>query len=396
MSDGQLRSEPQEQPTGAGPLAGVRVLDLTRVLAGPWCTQSLADLGAEVLKIEASGEGDETRSWAPPYAGQHSAYFTCANRSKRSLVVDIKSASGQASILKLAGRADILVENFKTGTLERFGLGYEMLRANNPRLIFCSISGYGRTGPGATRPGYDFVIQAESGLMAITGLPDGPPMKVGVAVSDLFAGLYASQAILAALVDQRRSGKGCFIDVALFDCQIAALANVQSSTLATGATPVRYGNAHPTVAPYEAFDAADGVFVVAIGNNAQFHILCRDVLGAPEMLDDLRFKTNGDRLRNREALSSCVAKHIRSRTTAEWLALFQANPIPGGVLQTVDEALRSEQVAARGLIHRFGNFRVVRYPVKMDRGLPIPFAPPAVGEGGADLAECWLREASEE
>lgn len=394
LSVGDARSpqSPTAASAGVGPLNGVRVLDLSRVLAGPWCSQSLADLGAEVLKVESPGQGDETRTWTPPDAGPHSAYFTCANRSKRSLVVDLKSADGQATIRALAGAADIVIENFKTGTLERLGLGFEELRQLNPRLIYCSISGYGRTGPAATRPGYDFVIQAESGLMSITGMPDGPPVKVGVAVSDLFAGMYASQAILAALFDQRRTGIGRTIDVALFDCQMAALANVQSNALATDGAPARYGNAHPTVAPYQVVEAKDGPFVVAIGNNRQFEILCRDVLMDLETLNDPRFAQNSDRLQNRVELTRRIEAHFLKRDRADWLALFGSHGIPGGVVQTVDDALRSEQVRARELVYSFEGARVVRYPVRMEGGLPVPTAPPAPGEGGAELAERWLQE----
>jgi crotonobetainyl-CoA:carnitine CoA-transferase CaiB-like acyl-CoA transferase len=374
------------------------VLDLSRVLAGPWCTQCLADLGAEVLKIESPGEGDESRGWAPPYAGELSAYFTCANRSKRSLVLDLKTADGQATVRALSAHADILVENFKLGTLERFGLGYETLRAANPRLIHCAISGYGRTGPEAPRAGYDFIIQAETGLMSVTGMPDGPPVKAGVAVSDLFAGMYATQAVLAALVEQRATGRGQAIDVALFDCQMAALANVQSSALATGEAPRRYGNAHATVVPYEAFEAADGVFVAALGNDRQYRILCGDILGDTELRDDPRFARNGDRLRHRDELSRRLAAHFARRPRAHWLEQFHRHGLPGGVLRTVTEALESDQVIERGLIHGFGDavpgdVRVIRYPVKFEGGLPDPTPPPRPGEGGAALADAWLQGA---
>ena len=288
--------ETMPPPRGGGPLAGVRVLDLTRVLAGPWCTQSLADLGADVLKIEAPGDGDETRGWGPPYMGELSAYFTCANRSKRSLMVDLKSDDGQNRIRALAEIADIVIENFKLGTLDRMRLGYSDLKALNPRLIYCSISGYGRTGPNAARAGYDFLVQAETGLMAATGFQDGSPTKVGVAVSDIFTGLYASQAILAALFERKSTGRGQFIDVALFDCQLAAMANIAASALATGAPPRRFGNAHPTIVPYELFDSTDAPFVLALGNDRQFRTLASMVLNMPELLDDSRYTRNSDRL----------------------------------------------------------------------------------------------------
>ncbi|AIT80571.1 CoA-transferase [Novosphingobium pentaromativorans US6-1] len=388
---------PNAAPSGDGvelrspPLAGVRVLDLSRVLAGPWCTQCLADLGAEVLKVESPGDGDETRTWAPPYAGDMSAYFTCANRSKSSLVVDLKTQEGKDTILALAAQADVVIENFKTGSLERMGLGREDLRRINPRLIHCSISGYGRSGPQPDRAGYDFVIQAESGLMSITGEADGPPVKVGVAVSDIITGLYASQAILAALVEQRKTGQGRFLDVALFDCQLAALANIQASVLATGQTPRRFGNAHATVGPYQVVDAADGPFVIALGNSRQFDVFCRQLLDRPDIAEDDRFRTNGDRLTNREALNALIAPELLKRSSQEWLELFHRHGLPGGLVQTVDQALASEQVSGRGLVHRFNEeIAVVRYPVQVEGGLPDPSPPPHPGEGGEALAQEWL------
>lgn len=377
------------------PLAGIRVLDLSRVLAGPWCTQCLADLGAEVLKVESPGDGDETRTWAPPYAGDLSAYFTCANRSKSSLVVDLKSSEGKELILSLAAQADVLIENFKTGSLERLGLGREILAKNNPRLVHCSISGYGRTGPHAKRAGYDFVIQAETGLMSITGEPDGPPVKVGVAVSDITTGMYAAQAILAALLEQKQTGRGRFLDVALFDCQLAALANIQASVLATGETPQRVGNAHATVGPYQVVEAADGPFVIAIGNSRQFDVFCREVLERPDLAEDERFHTNGDRLNNREALNAELATELRKRPRNDWLELFHAHGLPGGLVQTVDQALGSDQVAGRSLIHRFDrDLAVVRYPVQFEGGLLDPSPPPRPGEGGDVLAKQWLSSGS--
>ena len=390
-----MTAQPSE-PTGVrtGPLAGVRVLDLTRVLAGPWCTQCLADLGAEVLKVEAPGEGDETRAWGPPYVGEFSAYFTCANRSKASLVVDLKDPDGQHLVRRLATQADILIENFKLGAMEGFGLGYAALTALNPRLIFCSISGYGRTGPEAERAGYDFLVQAETGLMSATGFPDGRPTRVGVAVSDLFAGLYASQAILGALVRQRATGEGCAIDVSLFDCQLATLANLQASALATGQAPGRFGNAHPTVVPYEAFDAQDGVFVVALGNDRQFRRMCVAVLEDPGLAKDPLFANNRTRLANRVELSARLAAHFRRHPRGYWFDRFLQAGLPGGLLRTVDEALASPQAKERGLIHSFGEgdgaLRVVRYPVKFDHELPEPKSPPLPGEGGAAVAERWL------
>ncbi|WP_454019907.1 CaiB/BaiF CoA transferase family protein [Azospirillum sp. Marseille-Q6669] len=384
-----------DAPRSLGPLQGIRVLDLSRVLAGPWCTQCLADLGAQVLKIESPGDGDETRSWGPPYMGDFAAYYTCANRSKRSLAVDLKSAEGQRLIRDLARQADVVIENFKLGTLDRFGLGYDDLKAVNPRLIYCSISGYGRTGPEAARAGYDFVIQGETGLMSVTGFPDGPPTKVGVAVSDLFSGLYASQAILAALLGRQTTGRGQFLDVALFDCQLAALANVAAGALATGAEPKRYGNAHPNVVPYEVFEASDGPFVLAIGNDRQFRTLCDGVLDDPVLRDDPAFRTNAARVANRTGLSQRLAARFREHPRAHWMERLEARSLPAGAVRSVAQALASDQVAGRDLIHGFetergGPIRVVRYPVKFGDGLPCPTPPPALDEGGAEVARRWL------
>lgn len=382
-------------PGRAGPLTGVRVLDLSRVLAGPWCTQALADLGAEVLKIEAPGEGDETRGWGPPSMGGLSAYFTCANRSKQSLAVDLKSPSGQATIRDLAKVADIVVENFKLGTLERFGLGYAELSALNPRLIYCAISGYGRTGPDAARAGYDFLVQAETGLMAATGFPDGPPTKVGVAVSDLFTGLYASQAILAALFARESTGQGQFIDVALFDCQLAAMANIAASALATGAPPRRFGNAHPAIVPYELFEASDAPFVLAVGNDRQFRTLAESVLNRPELVDDPRFRRNSDRVVNREALRAELTARFRAEPQSRWLESLHRHGLPAAAVQTTDQALDSDQAKSRNLIRtvvhdREGPIRVVFHPVRFEQPLPEPTCPPALGQGGDALARRWL------
>ncbi len=378
-----------------GPLSGIKVLDLSRVLAGPWCTQCLGDLGADVLKIEAPGEGDDTRGWAPPYMGELSAYFSCANRSKQSLLVDLKSQAGREQIQALAAIADIVVENFKLGTLDRFKLGYADLKAINPRLIYCSISGYGRSGPEAARAGYDFLIQAETGLMAATGFADGPPTKVGVAVSDLFTGLYASQAILAALFERRSTGEGQFLDVALFDCQLAALANVAASALATGASPRRLGNAHPTIVPYELFAASDAPFVLAIGNDRQFQTLCEAVIQMPWLTADPSYRRNSDRVANRVALRAILQGAFETQPQSHWLALLHANVLPAAAVKSTDEALASDQAKSRGLIREFpdapdGPVRVVGYPVRFEHGLPNPTCPPRLGEGGGEAAARWL------
>ena len=381
-----------------GPLSGLKVLDLSRVLAGPWCTQCLADLGAEVLKIEAPGEGDDTRGWAPPYMGELSAYFSCANRSKQSLLVDLKSPAGQAQIRALAAIADIVVENFKLGTLDRFGLGYADLRAINPKLIYCSISGYGRTGTDAGRAGYDFLVQAETGLMAATGFADGPPTKVGVAVSDLFTGLYASQAVLAALVERQRTGEGQFLDVALFDCQLAAMANIAASALATGAAPRRLGNAHPSIVPYELFSASDAPFVLAIGNDRQFQILCDKVVNMPSVGANALYRRNSDRVANRGPLRDILQSKFETLPQRHWLELLHANGLPAAAVRSTDQALQSRQAVERGLIREFpdapgGPVRVVGYPVRFAKGLPDPTCPPRLGEGGDAVAVRWLHSA---
>jgi crotonobetainyl-CoA:carnitine CoA-transferase CaiB-like acyl-CoA transferase len=330
--------------------------------------------------------------------GGIAAYFTCANRSKSSLLVDLKSAEGQAQIRALAGIADIVVENFKFGTLERFHLGYEELKAINPRLIYCSISGYGRTGPEAHRAGYDFLIQAETGLMAATGFPDGTPTKVGVAVSDLFTGLYASQAILAALFARQSTGQGQLIDVALFDCQLAALANVGASALATGNPPKRFGNAHPTIVPYELYESTDEPFVVALGNDRQFRTLAEKVIDMPALADNPLYRKNPDRVANRAPLREILQARFSTESQSHWLDLLHANGLPAAAVQTADQALKSDQAVMRGLVREFadegdGAIRVVGYPVKLEHGIPEPTRPPALGAGGAGMAARWLGKA---
>lgn len=375
-------------------LQDIKVLDLSRVLAGPWCTQCLADLGADVLKIENPDGGDETRGWAPPAMADMAAYYICANRSKRSLALDLKTDAARDLVRRLAAVADVFVENYKLGDMDRLGLGYDALRAINPRLIYCSISGYGRTGPDAGRAGYDFVIQAESGLMSITGEPDGAPMKVGVAVSDLFSGLYASQAILAALLERERSGAGQFLDVALHDCQLAALANVASNVLATGKRPGRFGNAHANIVPYELFDAADAPFVVALGNDRQFRKLVTSVLGRPELADDPRFATNGERVRNRTELQRILRELFRAGGRDKWLLAMEDAALPAGAIRTVDEALGSPHARARGVVAELpkgdSSVRVVRYPVLGDAIEFSATAPPRIGEGGDAAVREWL------
>ncbi|WP_203323160.1 CaiB/BaiF CoA transferase family protein [Pseudoxanthomonas beigongshangi] len=340
-------------------LAGVRVLDLSRVLAGPWCTQTLADLGADVIKIERPGSGDDTRGWGPPFLRDHdghetgeSSYYLCANRNKRSLAVDIATADGQALIRRLARGCDVVVENFKVGEMARYGLDAARLRTDDPRLIYCSITGYGQTGPYARRPGYDFAVQGLGGLMSVTGerdgLPGAGPQKVGVAVADLFTGMYATVAILAALRHRDATGEGQVIDMALLDAQVAMLANLGSQYLVGGVVPQRMGNGHPSIVPYQAFEAADGHVILAVGNDAQFARFCA-IAGHPEWAGDPRFARNADRVRNRDVLVPLIADAMRMRGRADWLAVLEAGGIPCSPVNDIDEVFADPQVRARGL-----------------------------------------------
>ena len=336
-----------------GPLAGVRVLDFSRVLAGPLCTMLLADLGADVIKVEDPTQGDETRAWGPPWAGSGddatSAYFLSVNRNKRSLTLNLKSDAGRDVARRLAAQSQIVVENFRPGQMARFGLSYADLAALNPALVYCSISGFGQTGPYADRPGYDFVIQGMSGLMSITGPVDGEPYKVGVALADVIAGQYALSSILAALRHAEHTGQGQQLDVALLDTQLAALVNVASNTLVSGQTPARYGNAHANIVPYQAFRAADGEFTVAVGNDRQFAALC-GALGQPGWATDPRFATNPQRSQNRQTLIPLLQAVFLTQPVAVWVETLLALGVPSGPINTVDVALADPHVHARGLV----------------------------------------------
>jgi crotonobetainyl-CoA:carnitine CoA-transferase CaiB-like acyl-CoA transferase len=362
------------------------VLDLSRVLAGPWCTMILADLGADVIKIENPRGGDDTRHWGPPYVGGEAAYYLCANRNKRSVALDLSTAQGQEIVRQLAADADVLVENYKLGGLDKFGLDYGAIARVNPAIVYCSISGYGRASPLAERPGYDYVIQAEGGLMAVNGEVEGEPMKVGVAVADLFTGMAAAQAILAALLSRDRDGIGQHIDMALFDCQLAMLANVGSAFLAAGEEPRRYGNGHPTVVPYQVFDTSDGKVVIAVGNDRQFALLCGSLLGRPELAADDRFARNSARVANRNALLVLMRPLIAAKPTRFWLQGMRALGIPCGEVRSVGEALLSPEAAAREMVTKVahptaGSVSLVASPLKLS-GTPVvaPEAPPLLGE----------------
>jgi len=337
-----------------GLLQGVRVLDLSRVLAGPWASQLLADLGAEVIKIERPGAGDDTRAWGPPWwdeAAGLSAYFLSANRGKRSLAVDIAQPEGAALVRNLAARSQILIENFKVGALQRFGLDWGALRAVNPALVYCSITGYGQSGPNAQRAGYDAAIQAEAGLMSLTGEPasqGGAPQKVGVAVVDLMTGMYAVAGVLAALRHAERTGEGQHIDLALFDTQVAALANQASNYRVSGEVPARHGTAHPNIVPYQVMPSADGWFMLAVGNDAQFRRLCQR-LDRPDWADDPSFASNAQRVANRVALIALLRERLLRQPSAYWIEVLSNEGVPCGPVNDLAEVFDSAQVEARGL-----------------------------------------------
>ena len=385
-----------------GALDGIRVLDLSRVLAGPWCTQILADFGADVLKVEAPGKGDDTRAWGPPYLqvdGEDeigtSAYYLSCNRNKRSAAIDLSKPEGAAIIRLLAARADILVENFKVGGLKKYGLDYDSLKQLNPRLVYCSITGFGQKSPYAERGGYDFVAQAMGGFMSITGEEGGQPLRAGVAMADLSTGMYATVSILMALRHAERSGEGQHIDLSLLDTQIATLANQGMSWLVGGIVPGRLGNRHPTVVPYKTFDVADGVIVIAVGNDGQFRALCAE-LGVPELGTDPRFATSHARLVNRDEIERVIQQRVQGLEGGPLLERLIACGVPGGPVNNIDEVFADPFVAARHTVHRFQRadgteIPTVAYPGKLS-ATPASYrhAPPRVGEHGAELLCEWL------
>jgi len=370
---------------GRGPLEGIRVVDVSRVLAGPFCTMILGDLGAEVIKVEAPGGSDDTRGWGPPYAAGESAYYLCTNRNKKGITLDLKKEEGKRIFLRLIREADVLVENFKVGTLARMGLAPERLRKINPRLVVAEITGFGQTGPLSSLPGYDFIIQALGGLMSITGSEESGPMKVGVAIVDVLAGLYAALGILAALHERKRSGEGQIVDTALLDVCVASLVNVASNYLVGGKVAKRLGNAHPNIVPYQSFRAADQEMVIAVGNDRQFAKLA-EVLGRPELAKDERFATNPNRLSHREELTEALQRVFERRPAREWIERLQEAGIPCAPIQRIDQVFNHPQVRAREMVVEMPHpsaekVRLVGSPIKLSR-TPVTYRrhPPLVGE----------------
>jgi succinate---hydroxymethylglutarate CoA-transferase len=369
----------------AGALEGLRVLDLTRILAGPLCTQILGDMGAEVIKVEPPGAGDDTRTWGPPFAGGESAYFMGVNRNKRSLTLNMAVKSGQEILAQLLKKSDVLVENFKLGTLEKWGITDGWLEENAPRVVRCSITGYGSSGPDAALPGYDFILQAESGLMSICGEADGGPTKYGVAIVDVVTGLYACNSILAALAARSRTGRGQRVEVCLYDSGLAMLINVASSYLVTGKDARRFGNGHPNIVPYTTYPTADGMIAVAVGNDGQFARFAETV-GHAEWARDARYGTNPARVANRDALDEAIARALKGRESAEWIDKLRAAGVPCGPINSVGEALSDPHTLAREMV------RSVRHPTAGElKMLGIPFrlngtpaairrAPPLLGQ----------------
>jgi formyl-CoA transferase len=377
-------------PTPTSILSGIRVLDLTRVLAGPYCTMLLGDLGADVVKVEAPGHGDDTRHWGPPFVGGESAYYLAVNRNKRGITVNLKSTEGREIVRHLAAQADVLVENFKTGTLAEWGLDYPRLRESNPGLVFLSITGYGQTGPLRDRAGYDLIIQAEGGIMSITGPEDGPPYKVGVAIVDITTGMMAANAVLGALFHRQRTGEGQAIDLALYDTHLAWLANIASSHLVSGEPALRYGNAHQSLVPYEVFPTADGYLAMGIGNDRQFAKLC-GLLGREAWTTDPRFATNPARVAHRDTLIPLLHDVLKTRATTDWLEDLATLGIPSGMVNSVAEALTHPSAVAREMVVEVphptaGAVRLVNSPTKFSATpTAIRRHPPLLGEHTDDV-----------
>ena len=403
---------PNAAASPALPLSGIRVLDLSRILAGPWAGQTLADLGAEVIKVEHPKAGDDTRSWGPPFVDDpesgdrgDAAYFFACNRGKKSITIDFTRPQGAALLHGIAAQSDVLLENFKVGGLAKYGLDYAAMSVLNPRLVYCSITGFGQTGPYATRPGYDFLIQAMGGLMSITGerdgRPGGGPQKVGVAITDVMTGLYATIGVMAALRSRDATGKGQHLDLALMDVQIAALANQGASYLATGVAPVRMGNEHPSISPYQSLPASDGFFILATGNDSQYRNFCITA-GRPELADDARFRTNSDRVGNRDVLSALLSDITRQRTIDEWTGAMEKAGVPCGPINSLDRVFADPHVRARGvqleLDHpRYGAVPSVANPIRFsDTPIQYKSAPPVLGANTREILAGLLKKSGAE
>ncbi len=378
------------------PLAGVRVLDMSRILAGPWCGMVLADLGAEVIKVEHPSRGDDTRDWGLRIGKTETAYFNSVNRNKRSVTLDLQTSEGQQIARDLVKQCDVVLQNFKFGGIDKLGLGYAQLSAEQPGLIYCSISGYDSSGPEATRPGYDLVVQGETGLMALNGEAHQPPLKFGVAAVDLFTGMYSAQAVLAALYQREKTGKGRHIEMALFDCGLMITAYYGLEALLMGEDPPRYGNNHPSIVPYGVFDAQDGPLVITVGNNAQFTRFCTDVIGRPDLAADERFKTNLLRAANRNALIPEINRELACRQRSDLLVSLAQSGIPCGEVLGLHEALTSQRATDAGLVTTqphpvAGSVKVLAPPYRFDgERLPVRSAPPQLGEGTHDVLQSLL------
>lgn len=378
------------------PLAGVRVLDLSRVLAGPWCAMVLGDLGAEVIKVEHPERGDDTRDWGSRIGSTETAYFNSVNRNKRSVSLDLQTAEGRHIARDLARKSDVVIQNFKFGGIEKLGLGYEQLKQDHEDLIYCSISGYDRTGPEAARPGYDLLVQGEAGLMALNGEAGQPPLKFGIAAVDMFTGMYSAQAILAALFERQRTGRGHHIEMALFDCGLMITSYCGMEALISGEDTPRYGNAHPSIVPYGVFDAADGPLVITVGNNNQFVRFCREVIERPDLAEDERFRTNIGRAANRAALLPEIDREIGRRERRILLDRLTRAGIPCGEVLGLHEALTSKRATDAGLVTTHphpeaGSTQVLAPPWRFDgKRLPVRRSPPQLGEGTVDVLQTLL------
>lgn len=373
-------------------LSGIRVLDLSRVLAGPFCTMILGDLGAEVIKVEAPGGSDETRTWGPPFKNDVSAYYLCANRNKKSLTVNLKSEEGKEIIKKLVEQCDVIINNFKTGTMERLGLSYETLKQINPKIVYCSITGFGENGPYKDLPGYDFIIQAMSGLMSITGTEESGPQKVGVAITDVLTGLYAAIGIQAALIERSVSGEGQKLDISLYDSAVSSLVNIASNFLMSGHIPTRLGNHHANIVPYQTFETSDGEMVIAVGNDRQFEKLCQ-IIGQEELAKDERFKTNKDRVNNRELITQILAKAIKQKPTNYWKEQCDKANIPSGPIQNLQQVSNDPQLREREMFitqqhPQAGEIRLVGSPLKLSK-TPVKYDlhPPMAGEHTEEILQ---------